>query len=84
MNEKALKRRIEATDFAILEIELFLDTHPTDRRAMQMLSEYRTRRKSQIADYESRFGKYVVTASDVDLSDRWAWINGPWPWERQV
>lgn len=84
MSEKALKRHIEAIDFAILEIELFLDTHPTDRRAMQMLREYRTRRKIEITNYESRFGKYIVTTDNVDAQDRWNWIDSPWPWERQV
>lgn len=84
MNERTLKRRIEALDFAILETELFLDTHPSDRRALQMLREYRSRRKSEIANYESQFGKYIVTTDNVDAQDRWNWIDSPWPWERQV
>lgn len=85
MNEKTLRRKIDAIDFAILETELYLDTHPNDRSAMQMLHEYRTRRKNEISNYEARFGKYIVTAKDVDTSaDRWDWINSPWPWERQV
>lgn len=84
MNERTLRRKIEAIDFAILETELFLDTHPNDRRAMQTLREYRTRRKGEIANYESRFGKYIVTTDNVDAQDRWNWIDSPWPWERQV
>ena len=85
MNERMMmKRRIDALDFAILETELFLDTHPHDRRAMQMLCEYRRRRQDEIARYESRFGDYIVTTDDVNPSDHWEWINSPWPWERQV
>ena len=46
MNERAmLKRRIDALDFSIHETVLFLDTHPCDQKAMQMLRDYRRRRR---------------------------------------
>lgn len=85
MNEKRMiMRRIHALDFSIKELELFLDTHPRDRRAMQMLREYRRRRQDEIAKYESQYGDYIVTTDDVNPTDHWDWINSPWPWERQV
>ena len=84
MNEKrALKRHICALDFAIHEMVLFLDTHPEDQKAMQMLREYRRKRKDLIASYEARFGRYVVTVDDVKPTDKWYWINSPWPWEKE-
>ncbi len=85
MNEKMMiKRKIHALDFAIKEIELFLDTHPRDQKALHMLHEYRRRRKEEIAKYEAHFGKYIVTTDDVPATDCWEWIDSPWPWERQV
>ena len=85
MNEKTmLKKRIHAYDFAIHETVLFLDTHPHDPKALHMLREYRRRRQEEVAKYEARFGKYIVTPCDVPAENFWEWVDSPWPWERQV
>ena len=85
MNEKRMmKQSIESLCFSILETELYLDTHPRDAKALQMLREYRRRKRDAIATYEAKFGRYIVTKSDVPATDRWSWIDSPWPWERQV
>ena len=85
MNERMiLKNRINALDFAIHEMVLFLDTHPRDQKAIQMLREYRRRRREAIANYEAKCGPYIKTIDDVHPKDYWNWIDSPWPWEREV
>lgn len=85
MNEKnIIKRKISALDFAIKETKLFLDTHPRDQKALHMLREYRRRRQDEIAKYENRFGKYIITTHDAPAENCWEWVDSPWPWERQV
>lgn len=82
MNEKAmLRRRIFETDFVLYELALFLDTHPESKKAMELMSEYRKMRSDLVGEYESRFGSYIETLSDVPEADRWKWIDGPWPWD---
>lgn len=82
MNRKAeLKKNIHELDFALHELNLFLDTHPTNTRAMELLKEYRKKRQEIIAVYEERYGKYISTVSDVPCSSCWKWLEGPWPWE---
>ena len=84
MNEKQkLKRCIDALAFSIHEIVLFLDTHPKNREATSMLREFRQRKAEMIEKYESRFGEYVETVSDVKPKDCWGWLDSPWPWERE-
>ncbi|MDO4608922.1 MAG: spore coat protein CotJB [Clostridia bacterium] len=84
MNEKMkLKRCIDALAFSIHEIVLFLDTHPHNRQAMSMLSEFRARRADKIKEYESRYGTFVETVIDVKPTDRWTWLDCPWPWETE-
>ena len=84
MNERqTLKRRIDALAFAIHELVLFLDTHPHNRQAMELLREFRRRRKAAIADYEAKCGAYIETVKDVDPTDHWSWINSPWPWVKE-
>ena len=74
MNTKReLKRKIHALDFAIHELVLFLDTHPTNRKAMELLKEYRMKRKECIELYEQKtkkFKKFPITSSyKADLED---------------
>ena len=82
MNDKAtLKRQIYELDFALHELVLFLDSHPTNRRAMELMREYREKRAKLVDAYEQRFGKYIVTVKDVPLSVRGEWLDSPWPWD---
>lgn len=82
MNEKAkLKKQIHSLDFALYELVLFLDSHPTSRKAMELMEKYRMRREELVEEFERKFGKYIVTLKDVPTSDRWQWLDSPWPWD---
>ena len=84
MNKKAkLKRYIDALDFAIYEMVLYMDTHPTDRRAQASFTDLKRRREEAVRAYEAEFGPYVVRATDVKPDGFWDWIRGPWPWENE-
>lgn len=85
MNKKMqMKTAIMQYDFTIKEIELFLDTHPNCHRALHALDEYRKRRAMKVAQYERQFGRYIVTTDDTPTEAPWAWLDAPWPWEREV
>lgn len=84
MNEKNnMRTKIHALSFAVHELVLFLDTHPQNRQAMELLREFRKRRDDAIAAYEARFGRYIETTEDVEPTDYWNWIDSPWPWEKE-
>ena len=76
-----LKERIWAYDFAKIEINLYLDTHPEDHEAQKLFCAYGRKRDELVALYEERFGPYIVTADDACGEDHWAWNKDPWPWE---
>ena len=80
-DKKRLTRQIHSLDFSIKEMELYLDVHPKNHRALHLLSELRRKRKALIEIYEQRFGPYIVTTDDVPAEDHWHWIHSPWPWE---
>jgi spore coat protein JB len=77
-----LKQQIHAYDFAILEIGLFLDTHPCDTAALQKRQELQAQRQMLVEEYERQYGAYVVVDTDV-CGDAWTWVQGPWPWENE-
>ncbi len=82
MIDKArLIRQIHSLDFSIKEMELYLDVHPKNQRALKLLADLRQKRKALKDAYEQRFGAHIVTTHDVPAEDRWRWIDSPWPWE---
>lgn len=74
--EMAMK--IKELDFAIVELSLYLDTHPDDRNAIRMHCEYSQRQISLTEEYQRLYGPLTINF----MSDTWDWIDEPWPWER--
>lgn len=81
MNEKdMLMKKIKKYDFALKELNLYLDTHPNCRRALAMFKQYSALRREAADEYAMRFGPIVPEQADDE--QMWTWINDPWPWER--
>ena len=74
-----LMRRIAAIDFAIVEMHLFLDSHPNNEEIANKLEEYRAKSDELRMKYEEQFGPLSPAANN---GNRWAWISNPWPWDR--
>ena len=81
MNERnyMLKKLMEAR-FALLEITLFLDTHPNDCDALAAFREYRKKYLKAYKDFEEKFGA-LTPFSENPSETSWQWINDPWPWQ---
>ena len=77
--KKRMLQEIKETDFTLKELNLYLDTHPNCKEALEMYKTYEQRLKKLMCDYENTFGP--LTPSSVNNTDVWTWINGPWPWE---
>ena len=80
-DKQALKREIWELDFMLHELVLYLDTHPSDAKALEYTAKYRAKRAKAVADYEKLFGPMNTTADRVPTDGSWKWIKGPWPWE---
>lgn len=74
----SLLHEIMSLNFAINDLVLYLDTHPTDSRAINMHSEYSEKVIELTQKYQRLYGPLTVNFS----SDTWDWIDEPWPWER--
>jgi spore coat protein JB len=72
--------KMQAYDFAMEEVGLFLDTHPNDQTALSYFKQYRDLKKQAEVDYVKKFGPVTIDNYDFDLST-WKWIDNPWPWE---
>ena len=82
-NSNDSKRReminnIKALDFAIIELGLYLDTHPEDQRALCMHRDY----CKQVKDLKDKYQKMYGPLTIFYPCNKWRWLEQPWPWER--
>lgn len=71
---------IQANDFVLDELRLYLDTHPTDSQAIQQFNQFAHYNKQLKQKFEARFGP--LTQDSLNGSnDYWLWKNSPWPWQ---
>lgn len=79
--KETLFNKISAVDFAIHDTTLFLNSHPHNIKAVELLKGYRRERSDLINEYEQKYGDYITHVGDVKAEVPWSWIDGPWPWE---
>ena len=80
-NEReALLYQVMQYKFALIELNLYLDTHPNDRETVELYKKYLNIEKQMCDKYESMYGPLTTGSSNLD-EGRWEWNNSPWPWE---
>ena len=76
--QKLLLKEMMEIGFALVETNLYLDTHPTDERALRLHNSYSQKYSELKSLYEARYG--LLTFMGMSGCP-WDYINGPWPWE---
>lgn len=76
----ALLKKLSTYQFAALDLQLFLDTHPNDENTIEKMNMFKKQASKAKEDYEKQFGPLQKSATD---GNNWNWINGPWPWESE-
>lgn len=77
-----LFRKIQIYGFNIADTALYLDTHPMDPLALDYYARIRDLNRKAIAEYTSSYGP--ITMDDVNVDNKWTWIEHPWPWETEA
>ena len=81
MNERnELLMKIQKYDFALKELNLYLDTHPQCRRALALFNKYKKLKMDAEKEFNERFGP--ITPIQNNSTENWHWVSDPWPWER--
>jgi len=75
----AAQKALAAAHFAAFDANLFLDTHPDCTLALEYFYDRQDEYADLLAAYVDRFGP--VCAGDDGMSDKWLWVNKPWPWQ---
>ncbi|WP_226670531.1 spore coat protein CotJB [Metabacillus litoralis] len=71
---------IQAIDFVLVELTLYLDTHPDDIQALQQFNQAAVNSKQLKQVFESKFG--MLQQFGGSFADaNWSWGTAPWPWQ---
>ena len=72
-----LMRKVSEAMFYVTDLNLYLDTHPEDTRALRMFAEAAENAKACAEAFEKRC--YPLTVYSADCDDNWEWLVGVWP-----
>jgi spore coat protein JB len=76
VNERELMMKIKRYDFALKELNLYLDTHPWDLQMVEAHNKASAKYKVLRSEFEEKF--CPLTAAKAQGFE---WLKGPWPWE---
>ena len=71
-------KKIKEYKFSIIELGLYLDTHPDDKKALCMHRDYCNKYKKLADEYQKIYGPLTI----MFPCNKWRWLEEPWPWER--
>lgn len=76
-----LIKKIGMLKFALVDIDLFLNTHPGDSQMLRKRAEYERELAPLVESYEQKFGP--LTKSE-NTANTWTWVKDPWPWDTEA
>ena len=68
-----------ALDFALKELNLYLDTHAGDQEVLQLYWSYLNLAREGREKYEKMYGP--LTSTTPTPENGYAWLKDPWPWD---
>ena len=72
---------LQALEFVLVELALYLDTHSDDAEAFALYQQYAGLERQARTAYEAANGP--LTLSAAAQGENWAaWLKGPWPWNQ--
>ena len=77
MTKKEMLKKIKCLKFAVVELALYLDTHPDDKKALCLHNKYSKDLKEICDKYQKVYGPLTIEYP----CNKWRWLEEPWPWE---
>ena len=74
-NRADMLNSIKSLNFAVIELGLYLNTHPDDERALCLHREY----CKQLKDIKDKYQKVYGPLSIYYPCNKWRWLEEPWP-----
>lgn len=69
---------LQALEFVVQELALYLDTHPDDAEAFALFQQFTALEKAANADYAKANGPLLREQAALDKT--YTWLKSAWPW----
>lgn len=79
--QEKLLHQIDLIGFVIVEMNLYLDTHPNDVEAVEYLKHYTHMKTQAMREYASKYEPLTVETANLSPLKEWTWATSPMPWE---
>jgi spore coat protein JB len=71
---------LQTVDFALVELTLYLDTHPLDPYALRQFNKLSQERQEIARSFEMAYGPLLQFGHSFSR-EPWEWVETPWPWQ---
>lgn len=71
---------LQALEFVLLELGIYLDTHQNDEEAFVLFQQYAALEKTGREKYEATYGPLFQSSTAAQKAFS-SWICDPWPWD---
>jgi spore coat protein JB len=78
-NQEQMLKDIGIVGFTVLELAIYLDTHPSDRKAIEYFNHYNRIQKQLEKEFSRMY--YPLTLDHAESNQEWSWGAAPLPWE---
>ncbi|GAB6988460.1 spore coat protein CotJB [Paenibacillus pini] len=75
-----LLEKIQIIDFALVELNLFLDTHPDDLKSIEQFNQLAQQRIPFVREFQEHYGP-LLNFGHAFSKFPWEWSKSPWPWQ---
>lgn len=78
-NKEQLLKDIGIVDFVVVDLGLYLDTHPMDRNAIEYFNHYSRIKRQMEKEFSTKY--YPLRQDLAESNKEWRWGAAPLPWE---
>lgn len=92
-DQKKMLKQISEVSFTVIDLTLYLDTHPLDTNALTAFKQAMDQRKQLLKTYAENFEPLTIDCVCPDTNNKteshtryagqkhFTWADGPLPWE---
>lgn len=73
---------LQAVNFAITELGLYLDTHSDDEEAVQLFNQYVE--QYEMLRQQAEQSGMALTQMEAAAGGSYTWLQEPWPWDMET
>ena len=77
---KALLYKLQQVEFALVDVGLYLDIYPENKKAKEYFARLSEERETLVKTLAVKCHR-PMTIYDTRGCEEWEWINSPWPWD---